>query len=154
MTVAGGVDAGGNVIGVDAHDVAQRRIALEGEIFFVVVHVENGLCRVGHTPHHGDTDLHGVAEAVVDLLAGVVERHDLERDLLAAAHLDCGGRSLHGDKKIGTLVAAVYVAGLVELRLGGGVEGCAEGVDAVEALALERADVLAEEREHERLLRL
>ena len=154
VTVAGGVDAGGNVIGVDAHDVAQRRVALEGEILLVVVHVENGLGRVGHAPHHGDSDLHGVTETVVDLLAGVVERHDLERDLLAAAHLDRGGRALHGDKEIGALVAAVHVAGLVELRLGGGVEGRGEGVDAVEALTPERAGVLAEEREHERLLRL
>ena len=51
-------------------------------------------------------------------------------------------------------MAAVHVAGLVELRLGGGVEGRGEGVDAVEALTPERAGVLAEEREHERLLRL
>ena len=51
-------------------------------------------------------------------------------------------------------MATVHVAGLVELRLGGGVERRAEGIDAVEALALERADVLSEEREHQRLLRL
>ncbi len=61
---------------------------------------------------------------------------------------------MHGGEKVRALVAAIHVAGLVELRLGGGVEGRAEGVDAVEALALERANVLSEQREHERLLRL
>lgn len=48
----------------------------------------------------------------------------------------------------------VHIAGLVELRLGGGVKGRAEGIDPVETLALERADVLAEQRQHQRLLRL
>ena len=154
MTVAGGVDIRSDIVGIEADDVAQRRVALEGEILLVVVHVENGLGRVGHAPHHGDSDLHGVTETVVDLLAGVVERHDLERDLLAAAHLDRGGRALHGSEKVRALVAAVHIAGLVELRLGGGVERRAEGIDPVEALALERADVLAEQRQHQRLLRL
>ena len=51
-------------------------------------------------------------------------------------------------------MAAVHIAGLVELRLGGGVKGRAEGIDPVEALALERANVLAEQRQHQRLLRL
>ena len=51
-------------------------------------------------------------------------------------------------------MATVHVAGLVELRLGGGVERRAEGIDEVEALALECADVLAEQRQHQRLLRL
>lgn len=99
LTVARGVDIRSDVVGIDAHDIAQCRVALEGEIFFVVVHVENGLCRVGHTPHHGDTDLHGVAEAVVDLLAGVVERHDLERDLLAPPTSTAAGRALQAARR-------------------------------------------------------
>ena len=154
LTVARGVDVRGDIVGIDAHDIAQCCVALEGQVFLIVVHVKHGLGCVGHAPHHGDSDFHGVTETVVDLLAGVVERHDLERDLLAGAGLDRGGRALHGSEKVRALVAAVHVAGLVELRLGGGVERRAEGIDPVEALALERADVLAEQRQHQRLLRL
>ena len=43
---------------------------------------------------------------------------------------------------------------MTELCFSGGVHRGAEGVDKVEALALERADIVSEQGEHKRLLRL
>ena len=76
VDVSGGLRPRGDVVGVEADDVPQGAVALEGEELLVVVHVENRLHRVHHPPGDGDADLHGVAQAVVDLLAGVAEGHD------------------------------------------------------------------------------
>ena len=120
-------------------------VALEGEVFLIIVHVENGLGRVHHAPHDRDADLDGVAEAVVYLLAGVIEGHYLERDLLAGilgqGHgIDARAEKLH---RLGR--AAVHVTALVELRLGRGVDADAEGIDKVEAGLPQRAGIVAEQ---------
>ena len=43
---------------------------------------------------------------------------------------------------------------LIELGFGSGIDSGAEGINEVEALALERADIFSEEREDKRFLRL
>ena len=152
--VAGGVHIRRHVVGVDAHDVAQGAVALQGEVFLVVVHVEDGLGRVHHTPDDRDADLDGVAEAVVDLLAGVREGHGLERDLLAG-HLGGDIHALAQSRvQQGGALAAVHIAGLVQLGFGRGVDRHTEGIDKIETRILECADIFAEECEHQRLLRL
>ena len=52
------------------------------------------------------------------------------------------------------VLARVHVAGLVQLGLGRRVHRHAEGIDKVEALFLQGADVFAEEGEHQGLLGL
>ena len=153
LAVSGGVDAGGHVVGVDADDVPQGGVALQGEILLVVVHVEDRGGGVCHPPHDGDADLNGVAQAVVDLLAGIVEGHDLQGDLLVE-RLRAGGLVGSVEGGLEAVLPAVHVRGLVELGLGGGVHGGAEGVHEVEALPLQRADVPAEEGQHQGLLGL
>ena len=150
--VAGRIDVRRHVVGVDAHDVAQCAVALERKVFLVVINVKDGLRRVHHAPHDRDADLHGVAETVVDLLAGVVERHDLERDLLIPGDFDRAARLSGSDHD--AVLGAVHIAALAELCVRRGVDRRAERIHVIKALALERADILTEERENERFLRL
>ena len=89
-------------------------------------------------------DLHRVAQAVVDLLPVVVQGHDFQGNLLAP------GLSL----RLLFRLAAVHITTLVQLGLSRGIDARAEGVDVVEALPLQGADVLAEQGEHQGLLRL
>ena len=51
-------------------------------------------------------------------------------------------------------MTGIHIAALVELGLGGRVDGGAEGVDPVEALTLEGANILAEQGQHQCLLGL
>ena len=51
-------------------------------------------------------------------------------------------------------MSPVHVAALVQLGLGGGIDGRAEGVDPVKALALQRAGIFAEQGQHQGLLGL
>ena len=153
MTVAGGVHIGSHIIGINAHDVAQRRVALQRKIFLEVVYIKDGLGRIRHPPHDGDADLHRVAQAIIDFLAGIVQRHDLQRDPLVAAHLHRSLRTLRRQHDACGL-AAVHIAGLVQLGLCGGVEGRAEGIYKVKARALQRADIFSEQRQHQRFLGL
>ena len=123
---------------------------MKREIFLVIIHVEHRLRGIHHPPHDRDPDLDGIAEAVVDLLAVVVERHDFQRDLPARELRRLRGslrpRELAGDGEID-------VPALVQLGARRGVDALTEGVDEIESLALQRADIFAEQREHERLLR-
>ena len=76
--VACGIHVGSHVVRIKADDVAQGAVALEGKVFLIVIHVEHGLCSIGHPPCNRDTDIHGIAEAVVDFLAAVVQGHDFQ----------------------------------------------------------------------------
>ena len=84
QAVAGGVHIGGHIIGINAHDVAHGAVALQGQIFLEIVHVENRLGRVNHPPHHRYADVHRIAQGVVDLLLAVVQRHHFKGDFLIA----------------------------------------------------------------------
>ena len=55
----------------------QSAVALEGQIFLVVIHIENCLCRVNYPPCHRDSDLNGVAQTVIDLLPVIIQSHNL-----------------------------------------------------------------------------
>ena len=145
--VAGGVHIGSHVIRINAHDVAQSAVALERKIFLVVVNIEDGLGGVYDAPCHGNTYLNGVAEAVVDLLAVVVERHYLEGYLLVR-RLDLGALLC----VCCNALYRRYVSALAELCFCRGVDRNAEGIYKVKSVAAQRADIFAEEREHERLL--
>lgn len=52
------------------------------EIFLVIIHVENGLCRVYDPPHDGNANLHRITQAVVDFLPVIVQGHDFQGDFL------------------------------------------------------------------------
>ena len=154
MDVSGGLRPRGDVVGVEADDVPQGAVALEGEELLVVVHVENRLHRVHHPPGDGDADLHGVAQAVVDLLPGVAQGHDFQGDLFARCLLGLArGRPCQGGQETAAALGGLNVRALVHLGFGGGVHGHAEGVDVVEPLPLQGAHILAEEGEHQGLLR-
>jgi hypothetical protein len=49
----------------------------------VVIDLEQGLCRVGHLPHHDGGDLDGVAIAVVDLQPAGLEVADAHGDAVS-----------------------------------------------------------------------
>ena len=142
-TIAGGVHVGSHIVGVDAHHVAQGAVTLQGQVFFVVVHIEHGLCGVGHPPDHRNADLHRVAQAIVDLLAGVVQGHHLQGDLLAVLLTV----SLHHR-------ALLNITALAQDGACGGVDRRAEGIDPVKALPLQGADVITEQGQHQRFLGL
>ena len=142
-TVAGGVHVGSHIVGVDAHHVAQGAVTLQGQVLFVVVYIEHGLGGVGHTPDDGDSDFHRVAQAIVDLLAGVVQGHHLQGDLLAVLLTV----SLHHR-------ALLNITALAQDRARSRVDGSTEGIDPVEALPLQGADVITEQGQHQRFLGL
>lgn len=56
----------------------KRAVALEGEKFLVIFHIENRFCGIDNPPCHGDADLNRVSETVVDFLTAVVQRHDFK----------------------------------------------------------------------------
>ncbi len=76
--VPGGVHIWRHIIGIDAHDIAECTVTLQGQKFFVIVHVEHRLCRVHNLPCDRNANLNRVAKAVVNLLLVVVERHDFQ----------------------------------------------------------------------------
>ena len=78
-----------HIVRIDAYDIPQGRITLQGQVFLIVVNIEHRLGRIHHSPHDRDADLHRIAEAVIDLLPVIIECHDLKRDLLSRArHID------------------------------------------------------------------
>ena len=114
----------GDVIGVLSCDVPYRRVALYRDEVGVVVHVEDGFCRVADAPDDHDAYLDGVAVGVVDLLFLVVEGHGFQRDMHPArAHSGSGG-----------------------------IELAAEGVVPIVAFLFDRPLIFAEEGEHHRLI--
>ena len=158
LAVAGGVDAGGHVIGVDAHHIAQGAVALEGEVFLVVVHIEHRLGGVLDLPDHRDTDLHRIAQAIVDLLAGVVQGHPLEGDLFAAVG---GCRGLVGRPPCpapqpARPVASPFWTSPLWLRRvpAAGLTAVQKGLTQLKALPFQGADVVAEQGQHQSLLGL
>ena len=110
---------------------------MQGEERLVVVHLEGSLGGVHHPPHNGNADFHRIAQAVVDFLLVVAERHDFQGHFFA--HVVPGPGGLH-------------VSALVQLGESGWVDAGAEGVDPVEALSLQGADVVAEQSQHQCLL--
>ena len=160
LAVAGGVDVGRDVIRVDLCDATDSGVGLEGQVLFEVVDVEDRFGGIDDTPHDGDADLDRVAERVVDLLLGVRQGHDLQRDLSGRSHLGVEFRrrlfpgTAFGQGAEEAAAASADVTGLAELGELRGVDGRAERVHEVEPLALQRALVLAEQGQDQRLLGL
>ena len=128
---------------------------MQGEIFLIVIHIEHSLGGIGHAPDDRNADLHWVAQTIVDLLAGVVQGHHLERDLLAHGldgHLSI--LAVIAKQRSHAVFLAVHVSALAQAGAGGGVDGGAEGVYPVKALSLQGADVITKQGEYQRLLRL
>ena len=157
FAVTGGVDVRRDVIGIDLRDAPDCGIRLEGQVLFVVVDVEDSLRGVDHAPRDGDADLDRVAQRVVDLLLGVGQGHDLQGDLLGGSHLGvefrrCLFPGVAFSQGTEESAASGDVTGLAELRELCRVDGRAERVHEVEPLALQRAFVLAEQGQDQRLL--
>src|SRR5690606_15797278 len=72
LAVAGGVNSRGYIVRVYTNNIADGAVALQGKVFFVIIHVEHSLGGVDNAPHDGDTDFHGVAQNVIYLLFAVV----------------------------------------------------------------------------------
>ena len=144
--VPGSVHTLSHVVRIDADDIAQGAVALQGKEFLVVIHVKYGFGGVDDAPCHGDADFHRVAQTVVDLLAAVVQGHDLQGNLLAGCFLCSGCRCA-------CTVYIVDIPALAELRMGSGIDAGTERIDKVEAILFERSDIVAEQRQHQRFLR-
>ena len=149
-TVAGGVHIGRHIVRVHPHDIAQGAVTLQRQVLLVVVHMEDRLCGIGHAPDDRNADLHRVAEAVVDLLAGVIQGHHLEGDLLAG-QLSGLGAAAAACLELGVF-PVVHVSALAQAGTCGRVDGGAEGVHPVKALSFQGADVIAEQGKHQRFL--
>ena len=65
-------------------DVADGRVALNGEVILEMIDRKDGAGRVGDMPDDDRTDDNRVAECVVDLLLVVVQRAGSERNLFAS----------------------------------------------------------------------
>ena len=94
--VAGGIHIGSNIVGVQTHDIAQGAIALQGQVFLVVIHIKNSLGGIDNAPGDSNADFHGISQAVIDLLAIIAEGHDLERELFAGGVYFNGGGVIAG----------------------------------------------------------
>ena len=60
LGVPGSVHTLSHVVRIDADDIAQGAVALQGKEFLVVIHVKYGFGGVDDAPCHGDADFHRV----------------------------------------------------------------------------------------------
>ena len=111
---------------------------MQGKEFLVVIDIEHRLGGIDNAPCYGDADLHGVAQAVVDLLAVVAQGHDLEGELFAGGIDLKGGAAVAGG---GLDAQRFHVTALAQAGLGGGVYAGTEGIDIIVALTLQGAVV-------------
>ena len=135
---------GHGVIGIEAGDIADGGVALDGEVFLKVLHREDGDGRVRDAPDDDGADDDRVAQGVVDLLLLVVQGAGLEGNLLGLAEGDGGLHAGGGDLLHGLRRLAVHD--------GGGVGGD-EWVDRIEARGAQGAVILTKEGQHQRLVR-
>ena len=60
QAVACRIDVGSYVVRVDAHDLTKSCIALQGEVFLVIVYVKNGLRSIYHSPDDSDANFNRI----------------------------------------------------------------------------------------------
>ena len=98
-------------------------------------------------PDDRDANDDRIAEQIIDLLLVVVKRHGLERKLFA-----------HARRLDNLTTRSIFILGkIIERFLAGAfyrrIDRAAKRIDKKNALTLERTDVLAEQRQYERLIR-
>ena len=81
-TIAGSIDIRRHVIRIDSDDITQGRITHQGKILFVVIHIEYSFGCIDYPPGNRNADFNRITEHIIDLLTVVVQRHDLQGDLL------------------------------------------------------------------------
>ena len=147
------VDSRRYIVWVDLDDVSDSGVNLQRKVFLVVIYIEYRFRGVVNLPHDRDADFHRITQNIVDFLPRIVERHDLERDLLInvrPAHL----LRVSGNQNFLSDTLIPDIAALTKPRRGCRIHRRAERIDIIESFSLECSDIIAEQREDERFIRL
>ena len=87
FAIARCIDVLSDVVRIQPHDITQRGVALQRQEFLIVIYRKDRFGRIVDTPDDRDSDFHRIAQAVVDFLLVVIQRHHFQRDFLGRHNL-------------------------------------------------------------------
>ena len=83
---------------VDAGCVSDDSVALNGEIIFIVLYIDDRLRRIDDFPDDDSSDFYRISKLIIDFLLTIVKRHSLEGNLFRARCDRCMTVCSHGER--------------------------------------------------------